>query len=157
MDDCTKDEVGESQFVDPKIIEIKFRDFEVITAFDDLAVPPEILDLTESMELKVQGWRHYWYCNAVNYCETDFFGTGFVINKNNGLIYTWNLIETTAFNDCNISPDNMSNYKKFTNAQYGDFGWGRGREGRSVHVSARLKFYADWGWISWVVNTEKCP
>ena len=107
-----------------------------------------------NMELRISEWKHEWFHGLGS--GTEFNGKGFVINKNTGQIYAWNLIETAAHNICNIPSDSKHYYKKFVDAQYGNFGFGN-IKGESQHVSALLRFYSGKGSVWWRVKSEDCP
>jgi hypothetical protein len=124
-------------------------------------------DLTDSavgeMEITSSKWVHEWwraFPDPNRY--TRFLGEVFVKNKKTGKIYTWNLIETSSDNNCNIPETKRHYYKKFENAQYGRFGFNKkdGEDGiikgESRHVSAWIKFYADWGVLHSLWQTDSC-
>jgi hypothetical protein len=71
---------------------------------DERKVPKQLIAAElDSMELRIASYRHRWWSGPFGTDpRTEFTGSAFVINKNNGQIYTWNLIETSSDNNCNI-------------------------------------------------------
>ena len=109
----------------------------------------ELLSLADNLEIRFSRFEHRWSCDIFKNCKTWYSGEAFAIDKRNGNMQQWNLIETATMLGNPIPWDYKGDwYKYFQHASHGKFGFGS-RLHRDRDISALAKFYADWGWIAW--------